>query len=171
LRERNADSLLQVLTTSRVAAMEGQVSLLPSALYAAWAHRLRGDSVAARAAFDSARVFLDSVIKELPDDYRVHWARGLALAGLGRRGEARREARWLQQSLIRKHAFLGPWLGDGRARILAHAGDAEAALDEIERLLAGPSWLSVHTLRLDPVWDPIRNHPRFRALLAKHTGR
>jgi serine/threonine-protein kinase len=57
---------------------------------------------------------------------------------------------------------------EDRARILAQVGDAEAALDEIARLLAGPSWLSVHTLRLDPRWDPIRDHPRFKALLAEY---
>jgi eukaryotic-like serine/threonine-protein kinase len=172
LWERNADSLLQVLRTSRVAVFEGASWLMPSALYAAWAHQLRGDRAAARAGFDSARVVLDSLIKELPDDYRVHWARGLALAGLGRRAEARREARWLEQSVdYRQDAQLGAWLADCRARILAHAGDAEEALDEIEQLLAGPSWLSVHTLRQDPIWDPLRQHPRFQALLAKHTGR
>jgi tetratricopeptide (TPR) repeat protein len=97
--ERNADSLLHLLRTARVAVFEGWVWLVPSPLYAAWAHQLRGDHAAARAAFDSARVFLDSLIKELPDDYRVHWARGLALAGLGRRADARREARWLEQTL------------------------------------------------------------------------
>lgn len=53
------------------------------------------------------------------------------------------------------------------ARGLALAGESGAALDEIERLLAKPSFLSVHMLRLDPLWDPIRNHPRFTALLAK----
>jgi len=26
----------------------------------------------------------------------------------------------------------------------------------------------VHKLRLDPRWDPIREHPRFKALLAKY---
>ena len=41
-------------------------------------------------------------------------------------------------------------------------------LDEIEQLLGGPGYLSVHTLRLDPRWDPIREHPRFQALLAAH---
>jgi hypothetical protein len=40
---------------------------------------------------------------------------------------------------------------------------------EIERLLAGPSYdISVHTLRLDPRWDPIRDDPRFQALLKKY---
>ena len=51
---------------------------------------------------------------------------------------------------------------------LAQAGEVDAALDEIEELLAGPGFLSVHTLRLDPRWDPIREHPRFQALLAKY---
>ena len=59
---------------------------------------------------------------------------------------------------------------------LAGLGRRDGALGEarwirqIERLLAGPSWLSVHTLRLDPLWDPIREHPRFKTLLAKYGG-
>ncbi len=169
LWERHADSLHRVLKVAPPGIFEGYRIFLPSSLYAAWAHQLRGDHPAARAAFDSARVVLDSVIRELSDDWRVHAARGLALAGLGRRDEALLEARWLQHSVVyREDAFDGPWLAEDRARILAQAGDAQAALDEIERLLARPSWLSVHTLRLDPRWDPIRDHPRFRALQAKY---
>jgi len=168
LWERDANGLLQELQSARVPVFETQHFFLPSALYAAWAHRLRGDE-AARAAFDSARALLDSVMKELPDDWRVHVARGLALTGLGRRDEALREASWLQRSEVyRKDVLSGPILAEYRTLILAQAGDAEAALDEIERLLAGPSWLTVHTLRLNPGWDPIREHPRFKALLVKY---
>ena len=171
-QERQADSLLQVLRMTRVTVFEGQDFFLPSSLYAAWAHQLLGDRSAARAAFDSARVFLDSALRKLPDDFRVHAARGLALTGLGRRDEALREARWLQQSVVyREDALQGPRLAEDRARILAQAGDAEAALDEIARLLAEPSWLSVYSLRLDPRWDPICEHPRFKALLAKYAMR
>jgi serine/threonine-protein kinase len=165
LWERQPDSLLALLRRTP----QWVTSYLPTALYAAWAHQLRGDEVAARAAFDSARVLLDSVVAVLPDDSRVHAARGLALAGLGRHREAQREARWLQQSdSYRKDAFDGASPAENRARILAGIGEADAALEEIERLLAGPSWLSVHTLRLDPRWDPIRNDPRFQALLVKY---
>jgi serine/threonine-protein kinase len=106
---------------------------------------------------------------ELPDDWRVHASRGLALAGLGRRAEALREARWLQQSPIyREDHRHGALAAEHRARILAHVGEAAAALDEIEGLLTRPSWLSVHTLQLDPLWDPLRNDSRFQALLAKY---
>lgn len=167
--ERQADSLLQLLTEARRPVFESQVLFRPASLYAAWVHQLRGDRLAARAAFDSALVLLDSAVSERPDDWRVHAARGLALAGLGRRDEALREARWIQQSVVyREDAFLGPFLAEERARILAQAGEPEAALDEIERLLARPSWLSVHTLRLDPLWDPIREHPRFKALVSTY---
>ena len=174
LWERNGDGLLQLIQSERVDVFgEGLNSFEPSALWAAWAHQLRGDQPRARAAFDSARVRLDSALAgELRDDLRVHAARGLALAGLGRRDEALREARWLQRSVVyREDATGGPNLAWDRARILAQAGDAEAALDEIGRLLGGPSYFSVPLLRLDPIWDPIRDHPRYKALLVKYGSR
>jgi serine/threonine-protein kinase len=169
LWERNSDSLLAVLGSAPDAVFATQWFLLPTSLYAAWAHELRGDEVAAHVAFDSARVLLDSVLAALPEDWRVHVARGLAVAGLGRRQEALSEARWLQQSVVyRQDANSGRLVAEERARILAQAGEVDAALDEIEQLLAGPGYLSVHTLRLDPRWDPIRDDPRFQALLAKY---
>ncbi len=169
LWERNPDSLLAVLGSARDAVFEDQLRFQPTSLYAAWAHELRGEEAAAQAAFDSARLLLDSVLAALPDDWRVHAARGLALAGLGGRQEALREARWLEQSVVyRENANMGRFVAEERARILAQAGEADAALDEIEQLLAGPGVLSVHMLRLDPRWDPIREHPRFQAMLAKY---
>jgi eukaryotic-like serine/threonine-protein kinase len=171
LHERNADGMLQELQHANGETFEGQNFFLPRALYAAWAHELRGDHALARAALKSALMRMDAAARDLPGDWRVHAARGLALAGLGRRDEAVDEARWLQQSEVyRNDAFQVTYVAEDRARILAQAGDADAGLDEIERLLTGPSWLSVHTLRLDPRWNPIRNHPRFKALLAKYSA-
>jgi serine/threonine-protein kinase len=82
-----------------------------------------------------------------------------------------REARWLEQSITyREDALFGPYVAMGRAQILAQVGEADAAIDELARLLATPSDAHVTTLRLDPLWDPIREHPRFKALLAKHSS-
>jgi TolB-like protein/tetratricopeptide (TPR) repeat protein len=170
--QRKPDSLLGLLHRTAQPVFAGQISYVPTALYAAWAHQLRGDGVAARAAFDSARALLDSVVALLPDDYRVHAAKGLVLAGLGRRQEAQREARWLRESKVyREDAHFGQIAAEARVRILAGIGEVDVALAEIERLLVGPSYdLSVHTLRLDPRWDPIRNDPRFQALLVKYAN-
>ncbi len=174
LWERQADSLLGLLATSRMHVVDAYHKFQPAALYAAWAHQLRGDPAAARAAFDAALMVADSALAAAPaDDWRLHAARGLALAGLGRREEALREARRLEQDPVyREDAVFGPMVAEQRAQVLAQAGDARAALEEIERLLAGPSfWVSVPTLRLDPRWDLIRDHPRFQALLVEYAGR
>jgi serine/threonine-protein kinase len=170
--ERQADSMLQTVTASSAPVFEGFHFFLPVSLYAGWAHQLRGDRQAARASFDAALVLLDSVSRERPEDWRLHAARGLTLAGLGLRDEALRETRWIERSQVyREDAVTGPAAAEERARILAQVGEVDAALDEVERLVNGPSWLSTHTLRLDPLWDPIRKHPRFIALLASQPER
>ena len=54
--------------------------------------------------------------------------------------------------------------------IFEQAGAADAALEEIELLLSEPTIYSVHTVRLDPRYDPIRHDPRFQALLEKYAN-
>jgi eukaryotic-like serine/threonine-protein kinase len=170
--ERDADRLLAFLATQSDAAFVAQYQFLPRSLFAAWAHALKGDGAAARAAFDSALVVIDSAMRDIPDDFRLHAARGLALAGLGRSDAALREAAWLQGSLVyREDALTGPRFGAYRAQILAQAGEADAALDEIERILSRPASFSVHNVRLDPLFDPLRGHPRYHALLARYGER
>ena len=166
LLERDAERLLQMAEVSGATDFVGHLFFLPSALYRGWAHQLRGDAASARLAFGAALTRLDAAVRDLPNDWRIHAARGLALAGAARKAEAAAEARWLQQCAVyRNDAHFGTVVAEFRAQILAQSGSADAALDEIERLVRGPSWLSVHTLRLDPRWDPIRAHPRFQALL------
>ncbi len=58
LFDRDSEQMLQLLQDSDV----------PNPLYAAWAHRFRGDEVAARVAFDSARVRFERLTQEQPDD-------------------------------------------------------------------------------------------------------
>jgi TolB-like protein len=171
LMERRPDSVLTLLRGVRSPVFDDQRFYFPRSLYAAWAHWLHGDSAAARAAFDSAATLIDSTLRVLPDDWRIHAARGQALAGLGRRAQALEEARWLQQSVVyRTDRMMGPDVAYWRAEILAWAGETGAALMEVEQLLAAPSYVGVPRFRLDPRWDPIRSDPRFQALLARYGG-
>ncbi len=169
--EREPDSLLALLGRLPLTVFDAQLSYFPLSLYAAWAHRMRGDDRAAQSAFRSALVLLDSALAVVPDDWRIHAARGFALAGLGRRQEAQRETRWLQEcEVYRNDAQFGPHVAERRAEILAAIGEADTALAEIERLLVEPSWITAHILRLDPRWDPLRDDPRFQALLVKYAN-
>jgi hypothetical protein len=52
------------------------------------------------------------------------------------------------------------------ARIYTMVGEYDAAIDQLEALLAVPSPMSVPMLRIDPTWNPLRGHPWFQALLA-----
>jgi hypothetical protein len=89
LWERNPDSLLAVLGSARDAVFEDYWFFLPYSLYAAWTHELRGDGVAAQAAFDSARLLLDSVVAVLPEDWLPRRPRlGLGWARAATRGAA-----------------------------------------------------------------------------------
>ena len=51
------------------------------------------------------------------------------------------------------------------AEIYAILGEYESALDEIEILLSLPAPISASWLKLDPIFSPLHEIPRFRKLL------
>jgi serine/threonine-protein kinase len=54
------------------------------------------------------------------------------------------------------------------AQVYALVGEQELAIEQLDELLSRPSDVSVSLLRLDPIWDPLRDNPRFQALLARY---
>jgi hypothetical protein len=49
---------------------------------------------------------------------------------------------------------------------LAILGDADLALENLEMALSVPSTLTRADLLLDPIFRPLRDHPRFQELVA-----
>jgi predicted Zn-dependent protease len=114
-------------------------------------------------------VLLEPLVPERPNDERVLVALGYVYAGLGRRDDAGNRA----ADAVRLRQEEGDALSrlrtiEAAARVLAQAGLADQALVHLETVMASDSPVSVHTLRLDPLLDPIRDHPRFRALLERY---
>ena len=123
----------------------------------------------ARASYEAARVVLERAVKDRPENWVFRSRLGIAYAGLGRKAEAIREARRGVELLpISKDAFLLGTLQVSRlAVVYTMVGEDEAALDQVEYLLSIPSHTTVWTLRLDPTWDSLRDHPRFKKLVGE----
>jgi hypothetical protein len=169
LWERDAEGLLALLGSVRRPVLETQVTYRPTSLYEGWAHRLRGDVANAEAAFESARATLEPLVGEGPDDGRHLAALAFAYAGLGRQEDVVRTVERFQGSGPRADIpGAGAQRTEAVARIYAQADLPGEAVRTLEALFSGTSSLSVHTIRLDPFFDPIRADPRFQALLERY---
>ena len=131
-------------------------------------HETVGDRQLAIARYDSARVYYERIIGSNPQSAYTSMYHGnlaLAYAGLGRCEEAIREGeKGARMMPISKDGIVGPDRVFDLAVIYMKCGKYEAAIDQIETLLAVPYYVSPGLLRADPVWDPIRSNPRFRRL-------
>jgi TolB-like protein/DNA-binding SARP family transcriptional activator len=168
LWERRPDSLLSLLPVIHPATDTTLWASVDRVVWTARAQSLRGDTAAARVYYDSVVVLLNVAERANPDERWWHGLRGLALAALGRRAEAFREAGWLERHDDYPGSQWGGGTGHDRAAILARLGEIDKALEEIDQFLSHPGRFSVHELRLNPDFDPIRNDPRYLALLRKY---
>lgn len=164
--DRNWDAALRVLETSGLEAFGNQFYYVPRALLLGVVHAARGDTAGARDAFEAALAHLAERLRADSSDVRYRGASALALAGLGRRDEAIRTAERAAALLpMAQEAWRGAWRLEELARVYAAAGERDRAIELLERLTAEPTDVGPGMLRLDPAWDPLRTHPRFRALL------
>jgi serine/threonine-protein kinase len=127
------------------------------------------DEAVAQAAFLKAKTIAEEQLKQSPDDARIHALSAKVLARLGEKEgallEAQRATELLPES---KDAFFGQEITGSVAEVYAILGDNVHAIEILEGLLNRPSWIAVEGLKVDPVWDPLRNDPRFEALLNKY---
>jgi len=147
------------------AALDGDSTVL--ALTKAMVQRTNGRGLEARAQLDSARVVLESRVRQEPNDEYYAALLGLALAGLGRSAEAVREGeRAVALVPVSKDAEWNPYLQANLARIYVLLGERDEAIEQLEIVLSRPGPLSAGWLRADPFWDSLRANPRFQRLVA-----
>jgi serine/threonine-protein kinase len=108
-------------------------------------------------------------VEASPEDPRIRSSLGIVYAVQGRREEAIREGQLACDLLPRSEDgfYYLPYLID-LAHIYAILGDNDAALERLEHVISEPSFLSAEYVRMDPRWDPLRDDPRFQALLEKY---
>jgi TolB-like protein/Flp pilus assembly protein TadD len=127
------------------------------------------DETSARAALLKAKNICEEQLKQKPDDPELYVHLAKLNAWLGDKDAALSEAqRATQLRPESKDTFEGPRVTEGVAEVHAILGDNDRAIELLDGLLNRPSDLTVATLKLNPVWDPLRNDPRFQALLTKY---
>jgi TolB-like protein/Tfp pilus assembly protein PilF len=120
----------------------------------------------ANAEAEEARVLLEKGLSERPDDLFSRTQLAWVYLALGRKADALRLSREVADLLtIEIDAILGAAGQLGLAEMEAWAGEAQEATNRLRHLLSIPSGISIARLKIDPVWDPIRNHPDFQRLL------
>ena len=93
---------------------------------------------------------------------------GLIDAALGRKEKAMQEARRASEMLpISKDAVEGAPLISKLALVYAWTNEPDLAFRELTISVEIPGGVHYGELQLDPAWDPLREDPRFGALLAE----
>jgi TolB-like protein/Tfp pilus assembly protein PilF len=132
-------------------------------------HVLAGDAASAQGEIASARDLVQARLRVRPDDIQALTQLSWIDLALKSDSEALRFAHQAAELLtVEKDALGGPGVLAGLAEIQARAGEPEEAVKTLRRLLSIPAGvcISLRRLKIDPVWDPIRNDPGFRELLA-----
>ncbi len=164
LYERRFDVARNALPPFAGQWMRDWVLTRPVVLFEAQALRFEGDFTRSLAAFGQARDLLEAEARRAPADGRIRSSLAIALAGLGDKIGARREGRKALELMPYPEGFDTATVREDVALALTMIGDHDAAVAELEKVLGGPAYFSVHLLRLDPRWDLLRSHPRYPTL-------
>jgi serine/threonine protein kinase/tetratricopeptide (TPR) repeat protein len=128
--------------------------------------RMKGDAAVAQAAFAAARIDREKLVQTQPDNGPFLSGLGVIDAGLGRKEEALREGRQaIELTPISKNSLHGFAVLNDFAVICAWTREYDLAFRQLEELTQIPGGPSYGELRLSPMWDPLRDDPRFEKIV------
>jgi TolB-like protein/Flp pilus assembly protein TadD len=151
-----------------------QVAAFPGGLWAKYyfigfARKALHDDAGARAAFEKSKSAAEEQAKRNPDSEDAHIQLAKVLAQLGEKEAAIAEAqRATELRPESKDAFGGPEITAGVAEVYATLGENDRAIEILDGLLSRPSAITVESIKINPIWDPLRSDPRFQAVLQKY---
>ena len=167
--QRRFPEILETLKQQKQEIFHGTNGVTPKAVWEGFSYHFMHEPAKARDAFERARVVAEQQVLESPDDASRRAQLGMILAALGHKDEAIREGKRAVELLPEsKDAVDGPQVTVALAQIYTWTGERGEAVKLLEHSLSTPGGISVALLKIDPIWDPLRDDAGFQKLLATH---
>jgi TolB-like protein/Tfp pilus assembly protein PilF len=159
------ESALKVWETTASNAVDERRQVSARVAIRVLAHDLLG----AEADAEKTRQLLEERLRERPNEISSMPQLSWVYLALKRNSDATKLARQAANLLPpEKDVLVGNFLLTGLAEIEARTGATADAITILRRQLSVPAGgsVSIARLKIDPVWDPIRNDPGFQQLLS-----
>ena len=167
--ERKYDDAIKILKASKYEFEADQFRIIPTTQMLGFLYKYKNETKLSKLYFDSSKMQIEKMLKANPLDERLYSSLGITSAALGDKKSALSNAlQGIRLMPLEKDHYRGYFRQLDMAIVYALIGNKDSALAKIDYLLSIPGPFSISQLKLDPIFDPLKNTEGYRKLLKKY---